>query len=175
VVVGGTGPNNAAVDLTSNCGAQPYSNTCYTNSAFVFSDVDYTPSGGLTVAGITQLSADYNVGATNCIGGSPRFVIQLGNGDNLVYNFGVNKFGTCYDGWQKTGNATDITSSDPRWQINLSNTFSTWSQVVAAEGGQTVTSVSIVQDSGWITLQGEDTTIDNFTVNNAVMNGANVH
>jgi hypothetical protein len=140
----------------------------------VYSDVDYSPGGSLAVSAITNLSADYNIGATNCVGGSPRFVIQLSNSDNLVYNFGVNQYGSCYDGWQNTGNATDSTSSDARWQINLGNTFLTWAQVLTTEGTYTVTSVSIVQDSGWITPQGEDTTIDNFTVNNAIMNGANI-
>jgi hypothetical protein len=37
------------------------------------------------------------------------------------------------------------------WMISLSNSFSTWSEAVTAEGGQSVTSVSIVQESGWNT------------------------
>src|SRR6185437_12308441 len=64
-VIGGTGPNNAAVDLTSNCGGV-FSPTCYTSNGFTYSGLALKSSSGTTVAGITTLSSDYNFGGANC-------------------------------------------------------------------------------------------------------------
>lgn len=169
-----------AVDLTSNCGNQAYSNTCYNNGAFVFSDVDFTPgAGGLTLAAIgssaSGLSTDYNIGAGSCVGGSPRIVVELGTGHYIDANFGINQYGTCYLGWQNTGNMA-LDAFGARWQLDAGNTYMKWSDAVAAAGGTstTVTSVFIVLDGGWTTQQGQDLTIDNFNVAGTIMNGANV-
>src|SRR3954469_21850373 len=44
-VFGGPKPGEIAVDLTSNCGNQPYTNTCYTaSSTFVTSGIRFTPT-----------------------------------------------------------------------------------------------------------------------------------
>src|SRR5579885_1355848 len=44
-VFAGPKPGEMAVDLTSNCGNQPYSNTCYSaSSIFVTSGIRFTPN-----------------------------------------------------------------------------------------------------------------------------------
>lgn len=172
LVVGGVPPDNRALDLTSNCGAQPYSATCYSNAPFVYSGVDFAPKPTHlpTLASITTLSTDYNVGGSNCEGGAPRYVIFTAASNNYTAYFGQPPYGPpCYFGWQNTGNFTSTTDSTPRWQVNLANTFNTWAQIVAGHGSELVTEIAIVVDGGWSAPQGQDVAIDNFTVNKRVM------
>ncbi len=178
-VTGGPGPNNLAVDLTSNCGAQAFSITCFTHTPpFTSSDVTFTPSGSMTVGDITTLSTDFNVGGSDCGGPSPRFSVTLNNNKSIFVYFGpipISNPGNCFYGWQNTGNVT--TSSDPRVDTTqLGGVFNdTWSNAVGLAGSTPVSSNSVVVDGGWTVPRGQDVTIDNFTVNKSVMNGANVH
>ena len=174
LVTGGIAPHDVAVDLTSNCGAQPYSSTCYVippstpNPAFVFSNVAFIPDkNSMTLSEIKSLLTDYNMNGTDCKLGSPRFVIVT-NFHNYVANFGQAPYGgNCYYGWQNTGNMIDST---PRWQVDLANTFITWSAVVASHGTEVVTQIDIILDGGYGDPRGQDVTIDNFTINKEVMN-----
>jgi len=169
LVSGGISPHERAADLTSNCGAEPFNATCYNDPTWVFSGVGFTPKGSLTLAGITTLSTDYNMNGTDCSGGSPRFVI-ITNSHNYVANFGHPPYGGgCYYGWQNTGNFTSTADGTLRWQIDLANTFDSWSTVVASHGTEMVTEINIILDAGWIAPRGQDVTIDNYTVNNKVM------
>jgi hypothetical protein len=176
LVTGGIVPHDVAADLTSNCGSVPITNTppaevCDPSQvAFVFSGVAFTPDKKhtLTLSQITTLSTDYNMNGTDCSGGSPRFVILTAT-HNYVVNIGKPPFGgNCYYGWQNTGNITSTTDPTLRWQIDLANTFVSWSDVLAGHGTEQVTEVDIVLDGGWIALRGQDVTIDNYTVNNEV-------
>lgn len=170
LVTGGMAPHNVAVDLTSNCGAQRYSNTCYTNAAFVQSAVSFKPDrNSMSLSQITNLVTDYNMNGTDCSGGAPRFVIFT-NSNNFEVNFGQAPFGgNCYYGWQNTGNMTSLADPTLRWQVNVGNTFLKWSDVVAAHGSEVVVEVAIVLDGGWIAPRGQDVTVDNFTINKEVM------
>ncbi|HLW97409.1 MAG TPA: hypothetical protein VKR82_02095 [Candidatus Acidoferrales bacterium] len=176
-VTGGLGPNETAVDLTSNCGAQPYSNTCSVNSPFVFSGVAFNtnPNKLPTLNQLTILATDYNMNGTDCSGGSPRFVIFT-NLHNYELNIGQAPFGgNCYYGWQNTGNVASATDPTPRWQVDVGNTFFKWSDVLASHGSEQVTEVDIVLDGGWIAPRGQDVTVDNFTVNDNVFPGKAGH
>lgn len=173
IVTGGLAPHTRAVDLTSNCGQQTYSNACSANAAFVFSGIAFTPDKNKlpTLSQIATLSTDYNMNGTDCSGGSPRFVIVTTN-NNFEMNFGTAPFGgNCYYGWQNTGNVTTATDATKRWQVNVGNTFFTWSDILAAHGSEQVTEVDVVLDGGWIAPRGQDVTIDNFTVNSDVFSG----
>jgi len=171
LVVGGVPPDNMAADLTSNCGNQPYSSTCYSNtSQFTFSGVAFALNSGHqpTLSGITTLSTDYNFGGADCGGGSPRFVILTNTSVNFEGYFGQPpNFTNCYYGWLNTGNLT--TDSTMRWVVNNGNTDMSWSELVSTYGSFTITEIDIVVDGGWITPKGQDLTIDNFTINNKVM------
>jgi hypothetical protein len=176
LVVGGIPPDNNAVDLTSNCGNEPYNPTCYNDATFNFSGIafvvnDPPPPSFPTINALTNLSTDYNFGGADCGGGAPRFVISLSGGsgnDNLTGDFGQPpNFTNCYYGWLNTGNFT--TDSTKRWQFDLNNVNLSWAQVQALYGSRMFTEVDIVVDGGWITPRGQDVTIDNFTINNTVM------
>lgn len=168
LVTGGISPDTVVAELTSNCGAQPYSPTCYLNSAFVYSGAAFVPDKSTTLNDITKLSTDYNMNGTDCMLGSPRVVIFTAS-HNYTANIGQPPFGGgCYFGWQNTGNLTSLSDPTPRWQVDLANTFVTWSAVEAAHGTEVVKEVDITLDGGYGTPRGQDVLIDNFTVNKDV-------
>jgi hypothetical protein len=178
-VTGGTRPGEMAVDLTSNCGNQPYSNTCYNApSIFVFSGINFTPNPHKVtpmLSDLSVLSASYNVGGADCGGGAPRFTISLSGGKNIFVYFGpLPNFNNCYYGWQNTGNV--ITTNDTRWdtsQLTGGTFYDTHAHALTLAGTIPVTSISIDVDGGWMTTRGQDVTIDNFRINNEVMLGSN--
>ena len=172
LVVGGVPPDSMALDLTSNCGAQAYSNTCYNNAPFTYSGVDFHFSHHPALSKITTLSTDYNYGGADCGGGAPRLVIFTTTSDNFEGYLGPPpEFTNCYYGWLNTGNLT--ADSSTRWVFDNGNTLMTWSQLVASYGTDTLTDIEIVVDSGWITPRGQDVMIDNFTIDNKVMQPSN--
>jgi hypothetical protein len=174
-VTGGLRPGEMAVDLTSNCGAQPYNNTCYSvPSLFVFSAVSFTPDAHHVtpmLSDISALSTAYNVGGADCGGGAPRFSIALSGGKNIFVYFGpAPNFTNCYYGWQNTENV--ILATDARWdtsQLAGGTFYDTHAHALTLAGSIPVTSISIVVDSGWLTPRGQDVTIDAFRVNDNVM------
>lgn len=173
-VIGGIG-NTRAVELTSRC---TFAGGACDFSTLTFSGVNFLPSTSLTFGGITQLSADFNVGATDCGGGSPRFQIGLDtNGDgvldgNVFVHFGPSpNFTGCVFGWQSTGNL--IGSSDTgRYdssQVGGSG-FGTHADAVNAAGSATVLGIQLVVDSGWFTgPRGQAIQVDNIRINNNVL------
>jgi hypothetical protein len=166
LVVAGIPPDDHALDLTSNCGPETYNPTCYNDATFTYSGVQFVPNKPLALSSVTVLSADYNVGGGDCGGGSPRFTIYLSGGPNLWGYFGpYPSFTGCYLGWLNTGNLTTDTAI--RWFVG--NASYTWATLEATYGSSLVTEIDIQVDGGWFTAQGQDVTIDNFTINNRVM------
>ena len=160
-VTGGTEPGEEAVDLTSSYGG-------------TYSGVKFVPDNGhpFTLADLTTLSTDYNVGATDCGGGSPRFQIDLATNQNIfVYIGPVPNFTGCSFGWQKSGNV--VNALDARWDTTqLGGAFyDTHADALVLAGGTAITEIDLVVDAGWFfaNKRGQDVTVDNFTVNNKVM------
>ncbi|MGH7986156.1 MAG: hypothetical protein ACREQX_07725 [Candidatus Binataceae bacterium] len=108
--------------------------------------------------------------ATDCGGGSPRFVIRLSGGDFLTGYFGLPpNFTNCPVGWQNTGNFVDSSNTTKRWAVGNSGSYDTYANVAGSYMGQTVTEIDLIVDGGWkITPRGQDALIDNFTVNGSV-------
>ena len=170
VVVGGVGRFGAAVDLTSNCDNQILSD-CINNFTFSTSDVDFTPKGTLTVSDITTLSTDYNFGAGNCGQESPRIEIRSGTSVLVCAPLGsAPTFTNCSLGWLNTGNWANTADTTIRWDnrcVGIQNLD--WSGVLSNYGSQTVTEIDVMLDGGELFPQGQDLTIDNFTVNQSVL------
>jgi hypothetical protein len=176
LVIGGIPPDNAAVDLTSNCGNEPFSPTCYADPTFTYSGVAFTPNNPATLSNLTTLSTDANVGGSNCGGGSPRIAIQGSSGTITCGYFGQNpiSFNSCDFGWLNTGNWASAADTTIRWDSGCNGTASLdWAGVQAAFGSQSVTEIDIIVDGGWTAAQGQDLTVDNFTVNRNVLTSAN--
>jgi hypothetical protein len=162
---GNTFNNGTSFDLTSNNSSAPYSG------------MYIIPGGTLTLAGITQLSADYNMFGGSFGGGAPRFGIA-DSSDNQVWAY----WGTPLGGgsfsnpnpngtFANTGNFADLSSSDLRFYsngfggLNSPNTGLTWSQLLNAVGTTTVAYVVLDLDGGW---SGGD---QHMLVNNFTLNG----
>ena len=170
MVVGGIGGIGAAVDLTSNCGNEPFNPTCYADPTFTFSDLDFTPGNSLTVSKIATLSTDYDFGGANCGGGSPRIAIRGSSGTVTCGYFGfLPSFTSCYTGWLNTGNWASTADTTVRWDDHCNGTaVHDWAGVLTTYGSQAVTGVDLIVDGGWFDPRGQDLTVDNFTVNTSI-------
>lgn len=170
VVHSGPVTNPAVFQLTSANGAAPG----YAGIYFEFTNP-------LTLAGITQLSTDYQMTIGTFAAGAPRFTI-FDNSDHAAYVY----FGTPQAGgsstdpnagsYANTGNYADLMSSDLRVESNGFGGYSTgplphvtWADLVANAGGTLVHYVTIDLDGGYAQPNGQRMLADNFTVNSNVL------
>ena len=139
------------------------SNTGNTSTTDDFSGVTLPLPAGLTLAQITQLSAEYNVTDDDCAGGSPRFAINYGPNKNVFVYLGPspNFTGCTQNTFVSTGNLVGTadqlrvdTSQIPGGSVN-----STWAQAVALIGTQAITSISLVVDGSFKFADKEQTVL----------------
>ena len=123
--------------------------------------ITFPISSGLTLAQITQLSAEFNVTDDDCGGGSPRFVISYGPNKNVVVSLGPSPTftGCTQNTWLATGNlvgTSDACRVDTS-QISPGTQCTTWAAAVTLMGSQTINSISFVVDGGWKQADKEQT------------------
>jgi hypothetical protein len=172
-------PPNGSVHLTSHCDPyDPVNNPapCGDNFDVTFSGIHYRPRRNLTFAQIRRLSARFNVNASDCGGGSPRFQINVdtdadGAADGTIFvYFGPSpSFTTCRFGWQSTGNL--VGNTDPaRWDATqLGVSPSTYAQILTVLGDASVVGIQLVVDGGWTHARGQAVDVDTFRVNDDVL------
>jgi hypothetical protein len=135
------------------------------------SGIAYTPSGPLTVNSLGNLSATLE-GTPECGGGSPRFSVTLQSGKSIfVYVGDTPNFTSCSAG--DTGNLID--DQDLRVDTSqIGGTFyDTWANAKVLAGGQTVTEIDFVVDSGWFfTDKSQEVLVKSVTVNGDTYPGA---
>ena len=152
---GGATVEKGVATLVSNTG-----NTATTDD---FSGVTVPLPAGLTLAQITQLSAEYNVTDDDCAGGSPRFAINYGTNKNVFVYFGPspNFTGCAQNTWLSTGNLVGTADSGrvDTSQLPGGSVNSTWAQAVALIGTQPITSISLVVDGSWKFTDKEQTVL----------------
>lgn len=159
---GGTTITDGVATLVSNTG-----NVATTDD---FSTVSIPLPAGLTLAQITQLSAEFNVTDDDCAAGSPRFAINYGTNMNVfVYLGPAPTFTGCAQNtWTSSGNlvgTTDACRVDTS-QIAAGTQCSTWAAALALIGSQAINSISLVVDSGYTQADKEQTVhIRNVTLN----------
>ena len=138
------------------------SNTSTANTpADDFGAITFPIASGLTLAQITQLSAEFNVTDDDCGGGSPRFVISYGANKNVVVALGPAPTftGCAQNTWISTGNlvgTSDACRVDTS-QISSGTQCTTWAAAVALLGSQPISSISFVVDGGWSQTDKEQT------------------
>jgi hypothetical protein len=142
---GGATVSNGIVTLTSNTGDASSANDA--------SAVTFAVPSGTTFADLKTLSADYEITAGGCGGGSPRFSVTLADGKNLFAYIGpAPSFNNCpLNTWQSTGNLVGNDTAgvwDTSQEIGGTQ-VSTYSAALAALGTKQVSSVSLVVDGGW--------------------------
>ena len=125
--------------------------------------ISFPIASGLTLAQITQLSAEFNVTDDDCGGGSPRFAINFGTNKNVVVYLGPSPTftGCAQNTWISTGNLVgnaDACRVDTS-QISPGTQCSTWAAAVTLLGSQTINSISFVVDSGWFFAADKEQTV----------------
>ena len=159
---GGATVEKGIATLTSNTG-----NAATTDD---FGGVALRSQVGLTLAQITQLSAEYNVTDDDCGGGSPRFAINYGANKNVFVYVGPspNFTGCAQNTWSATGNLVGAADSGrvDTSQLTGGSVNSTWAQAVVLTGTQPITSISLVCDGSWkFAGQGADVLVRNVKLN----------
>lgn len=111
------------------------------------SGISYDPSGTLKVSDITTLSANLDSGA-ECGAGSPRFSIDVGGGKHIFVYLGTPpNYTSCPAG--NTGNLVDDADLVDTSQIAGGTFYDTWAHAKTLVGGNTVSEIDLVVDSGW--------------------------
>ena len=155
-------PTTGGTATITNGVATLVSNTSVANTpADDFGSIQLPLPAGLTLAQITELSAEYNVTDDDCAGGSPRFQINYGVNQNLFVYFGPSPSftGCTANTWLSTGNVvgnTDAGRNDAS-QLPGGSQNMTWAAAVALVGTQPINSIRVVVDGGWKFADGEQT------------------
>ena len=107
---------------------------------------------GLTLAQVTQLSAEFNVTDDDCAAGSPRIAINYGAGKNVHVYLGPSPSftGCAKNTWVPSGN---VVGTSDALRVDTSQVGGTvnsnWAAALALVGNQPITSISLVVDSSW--------------------------
>lgn len=125
-----------------------FSNTATTDDA---GGIQVPVASGTTLSSLTALSAQYELVAGDCGGGSPRFQINIGGHNVFVYLGSVPNFTGCTaNTWLDSGNlATSTETRVDTSQFTGGKQYSTWAEAVSLLGSQTVTGIQFVVDGGW--------------------------
>ena len=135
--------------------------------------ITFPIASGLTLAQITQLSADFNVTDDDCSAGSPRFAINFGTNKNVFVYLDPTPSvsgGCTANTWLSTGNlvgTSDACRVDTSQISPGTQCTATWASAVALMGTQPILSISFVVDSGWSQPDKEQTVqVKNVKINN---------
>lgn len=129
---------------------------CLSDGTLTYGDMVMYPLRGDTLDQLTNLATDYYVKSGCFGGGSPRFQIDMSNGENIFVYLGTPPaFNDCPppDTWLTTGNlASD--SAGPRWdtsQLCPGTFYNTYSGAVTCADtlGLTINAVFLITDGGW--------------------------
>ena len=143
-----------------------------------YGGIDYGVEEGTTFAELTTLGTDFRVEADDtCIGGSPRFQINLldpvtGDEGNAWTYFGPESLGApCIPGtWQNTGDFLQTGRTLDTTQLNGGAYQDPYDTALTKYGGYVVTGIQVVVDAGWHPTQGGEQAadIDNTLINSTL-------
>jgi hypothetical protein len=133
-----------------------------TSNEFGYGLVSAGFHSGTTFSQLGSLETDYNLTKGTCAGGSPRYQVDLSDGNpadavSLYVYFGTPPFGGCNSGQNHEGEVIGGTAA--QWFVfgggNNSNVPMTYSQVKAAFGSYNLLDVQIAVDGGWAQTGGD--------------------
>ena len=167
LLFGGAVIDSGSVKLVSD-GTDPF-------SAVVFNMPD-----GMTLPDLGSLSTDFNVTDDDCYGGSPRFQLRIDNDNDGVISAGDKNIfvylgphpsfsGCTPNTWTSSGELIGIAQT--RYDTSqLGGTFyDTHANALVLAGSKELLRVSIVVDSNWGFLDGEQTIlVDNLNIDGEV-------
>jgi hypothetical protein len=160
-IVSGGNPGNA-VQLVSDTSATSYAG------------IDFETTSGITFADLNTLSTDFNPTDDGCLGGSPRFQINVDVGGGTIKNI-FSYIGTdsgspaCVNGtWQSSTDLLETGKLIDTSQVG-GTFYDTYDNALAAYGSLPVTGIQLVEDAGWAFPDGEQTAlVDNTQINDTV-------
>jgi hypothetical protein len=167
-------PTTGGTATITNGVATLVSNTSVANTpADDFGYIELPLPAGLTLAQITELSAEFNATDDECSGGSPRFEINYALNQNMFVYFGPSpssEFAGCTaNTWLSTGNVVgnaDAGRNDTS-QLTGGSYGTSWAAAVALVGTQPINYIRVVVDGGWKFADGEQTVM----LRNVKLNG----
>ncbi len=123
----------------------------YQSGSPAFSYLAFTPNSATYIDDLTTLSSVYQFQTGNCYGGSPRWSIELMNGDVVYAYYGsFPSFNECVTNYQGGSNLLDANFRlDQRFEIQGGAMYVPWSTILTTETGQQVKDVVLVLDGGW--------------------------
>ena len=108
-----------------------------------------------TFSQLTDVETQFNVTQGTCVGGAPRWVIDVQNPTShatahfwVYFDNSHQPYGGCSAGAQQETNIIG-SNSDTGWWVNNSNTGETYDQVNTTYGTWKVMDVDVVVDAGW--------------------------
>ena len=125
--------------------------------------ITFPIASGLTLAQITQLSAEFNVTDDDCSAGSPRFAINFGTNKNVFVYLDPTPSvsgGCTVNTWLSTGSLVGVADAchvDTSQISPGTQCTATWASAVTLLGSQPILSISLVVDSGWSQADMEQT------------------
>ena len=125
-----------------------FSNTATTDDS---GGIQLPVAAGTTFGSLTALSAQFQLAAGDCGGGSPRFQINVGGHNVFVYLGPSPSFTGCGTGTVDSGNLVGTSDAGrvDTSQFAGGSQNSTWAQAVTLLGSQTVTGIQFAVDGGW--------------------------
>lgn len=137
-----------------------------------YGGIDYGVEDGLTFEELTTLSTDYLLPEDACVGGSPRFQINLDeDGDgvsdgNVFAYFGTDSGGAaCVTGtWANTGDFLETGRLLDTSQLG-GTFYDTYANALATYGDYEVVGIQVVTDSSWASGGEHIVQIDNTLIN----------
>jgi hypothetical protein len=140
----------------------------YTNCSYA--GITLTALNGLQLGGVSALSFDFAVQTpswSGAGGGSPRIVVLLSDGGNVQLD---SEGATLTTGtWVHLDAMSNVVDNVNGTNESCGTSGITWSTAVSCHGSATITSVVIVNDSGWEAPSGFDVWVDNVHLNNTVV------
>lgn len=141
-----------------------------------FGGIDYTVDAGTTFADLTTLSTDYMLESDDtCVGGSPRFQINLDNGagdtGNIFAYFGTDSGGApCVVGaWSNTGDFLEAGRLLDTSQLDGGTFYDSYAAALAKYSAYEVTGIQVVVDASWAAADNEQAVdIDNTLINSVL-------
>ena len=123
-----------------------------------FGGVDYTGTGAVTVADLTQLSTDYNFTQGSCGTGSPRFGATVTDGTNtgtIFFYIGPapNYTGCPPNTWTQSGNLAAPSNLVDDSQLPGGKFYDPYSLAQANYGSYQITDLFIVADNSFTSSQ----------------------
>lgn len=142
-----------------------------------YSLIDFNVPDGTTLSSLSTLSTDFNPTDDGCVGGSPRFQLNVDDDNdsatpdkNIFVYLGTDSgSAACQnDTWQASSDLLEAGKKLDTSQLSGGTLYDTYENALTNYGNLTVTGIQLVVDSGWASDNEMVTLVDNININGTV-------